>query len=117
MNTPSHHEQPDPIFIHTRREAIIILGVFVIVCVWTVSWCYLAGYNHPPGAPVVTVWGIPSWAFWGIAVPWLAADVFTILFCLGYMEDDDLDDVSADGSADGAAVTPSPTDHGEGRNA
>ena len=37
-----------------------------------------------------TVWGIPSWLFWGIAVPWLLADVFTLWFCFFYMKDGDL---------------------------
>lgn len=84
----------DPVFLHSRREAVIIFGVWIVALVWAVPYCYLNGYLDS-GARVDpeslrTVWGIPSWVFWGIAVPWLAADVFTIWFCFCYMQDDDL---------------------------
>lgn len=84
----------DPVFLHSRREAAIIFGVWIVALVWAVPYCYLNGYLDS-GARVDpeslrTVWGIPSWVFWGIAVPWLAADVFTIWFCFCYMQDDDL---------------------------
>jgi hypothetical protein len=36
------------------------------------------------------IMGIPTWLFWGIFMPWLAADAFTIWFCFFYMKDDEL---------------------------
>jgi len=33
---------------------------------------------------------MPSWVVWGIAVPWIVADIFTVWFCFFYMKDDDL---------------------------
>lgn len=88
--------QLDPVFIHARREAIIILAVFCVAVVWSVLWCYLMGYNHSAGEPVATILGIPSWAFWGIGFPWLVVDVFTVWFCLRVMEDDPLESVTVD---------------------
>lgn len=96
MTVSSNGEQLDPVFVHARREAFVILGLFCAAFVWTVSWCYLAGYDYPAGEPVATVLGIPSWALWGIAMPWLVVDVFTVWFCLRSMKDDPLEDISPD---------------------
>ncbi|MBW3540439.1 MAG: hypothetical protein KY476_09220 [Planctomycetes bacterium] len=81
----------DPVFLHSRREAIVIFVVWLAGLVWAVPYCYVNGYvgNVEPES-VATVWGIPAWLFWGIAVPWLAADLFTVWFCFWYMQDDDL---------------------------
>ena len=59
--------------------------------VWAVPFCYFNGYidDFDP-QNLQTVWGIPSWLFYGIVVPWIAADIFTIWFCFCYMKDDDL---------------------------
>ncbi|MEE2659832.1 MAG: hypothetical protein VX733_15085 [Candidatus Latescibacterota bacterium] len=77
-------------FINARREAIIICLVWLVAALWSVPYCYSAGYHLPPGEPVQTIWGIPEWVVWGVAVPWLLADIFALWFCLGYMADDDL---------------------------
>ena len=35
---------------------------------------------------------MPRWVFWGVAVPWIGADLFTFGFCMFYMADEhDLD--------------------------
>ena len=31
-----------------------------------------------------------GWIFWGVAAPWIAANLFTFWFCAHYMVDDDL---------------------------
>ena len=104
--TSTQTDQPDPVFVSTRRDAIIVLAVFAVVCVWTVSWCYAHGYDEATVTPIVTVLGIPSWVFWGIAVPWLVADVFTIWFFLWHMQDDDLaEDGSEVASKDPASAS------------
>ncbi|MFH1568471.1 MAG: hypothetical protein ABIL09_10790 [Gemmatimonadota bacterium] len=79
----------DPTFLHTRREAIVIFAAWVVCFLWSVPYCYLYGYGAPAVEPS-TLWGIPTWVVWGIAVPWLAADAFTIWMCLRFIADDDL---------------------------
>ena len=79
----------DPTFLTARREAIIIFLVWVVGFLWSVPYCYLAGYGAP-AAPPHMLWGIPSWVVWGIAVPWLLADAFTVWMCVAYMTDDDV---------------------------
>ncbi len=85
----SVHYEYDPVFLHSRREAIIIVGVWALALLWSVPYCYLRGYNLSP-QEIHTIWGIPSWVFWGIGVPWILADLFTAWFCFWYMSADDL---------------------------
>ena len=92
----SAHAEPDrdeydPVFVNSRREAIIIFFVWFVGLIWAVPFCYLNGYvdDFDPENFSTTL-GVPTWLFWGILVPWLAADVFTTWFCFCYMKDDDL---------------------------
>jgi len=81
----------DPTFLHARREAIIVFLVWVVALLWSVPYCYSHGYvSGVTPDSLEMVWGIPSWIVWGVAVPWLVADVFTTWFCFCYMKDDDL---------------------------
>ena len=81
----------DPVFLHSRREAILIFAVWVVALFWAVLFCYFNGYaKEVDPESLRTIWGIPSWVFWGIFVPWVVADIFTIWFCFFYMADDDL---------------------------
>jgi hypothetical protein len=91
------------LFRNARREAILVVIVWVVSLVWTVGYCYLHGYQHDPESWVVQsgwasqrtkdnfqyLWGLPDWVFIGILVPWLICSAFTIGFCLG-MKDDEL---------------------------
>lgn len=81
----------DSVFLNSRKEAIFIFGVWVVAFLWAVPYSYLNGYpeNFEPET-FTTILGIPSWLFWGIAVPWIVADVVTTWFCFCYMKDDDL---------------------------
>ena len=83
--------QPDPVYVNTRREAIVILCVWAAALLWTVPYCYLNGY-HTVTAPedLKTILGMPDWVLWGVAVPWLIADVVAIGLCLFFIRDDDL---------------------------
>jgi hypothetical protein len=83
-----------PTFRHARREGLFILALWAACLAWSIPYCYVNGYLHWPESfdphAIPTVLGIPSWVFWGIAVPWLLADVVTTWFCFAYMRDDDL---------------------------
>ncbi len=83
-------DQLDPVFLHTRREALAILAAFVVFLVWSICWCYLAGYGESADGKLATVFGMPGWVFWGVLVPWLAADLFAFWFCFFFMADDPL---------------------------
>ena len=81
----------DPVFLHARKGAVVIFGLWLIVFVWAVPFCYWNGYidKFDPDN-LNTIGGIPSWLFWGIVIPWILADLFTAWFCFCNVKDDDL---------------------------
>jgi len=83
-------DELDPTFVNSRREACIIFCAWLVALCWCVPFCYLNGYNVADPENIPTTFGMPSWVVWGIAVPWIAADVFTVWFCFFYMKNDDL---------------------------
>ena len=102
MDAPDTRSTPedryDPVFLHSRREAILIASAWAVGLVWAVPYCYLNGYGLPPG-DVGTTFGIPTWLFWGILIPWIAADLFTAWFCFFYFVEDDLGEDQAGAEA------------------
>ena len=81
----------DPIFLHSRREAIFIFCVWLAALLWAVPYCGLNGYAGTAASDDLAIlWGMPRWVVFGIVAPWLAADVITIVFCFVIMRDDDL---------------------------
>ena len=110
-------DQPveDPIYRHTRREAKIILSMWLIALIYTCSYCYLFGYSEHPTAegPDVSTFvgplenfnrtadslttplglGIPDWVFYGVVLPWVACILASIFFCLFIFQEDDLQSV------------------------
>lgn len=122
--------EDDPLYLRTRREAFIILGMWACCFLWTVPYCYLYGYRSheasssatgPDAAKLVGPLekynrtadsityplglGIPDWVFWGIVVPWGIAMLASILFCLFVFHDEDL-------AAEGEELNRETTDEG-----
>ena len=97
--------EPDPLFTNSLHEAKWILAMWVTCFVWTLTVCLTQGYPDsvtPETFP--TVFGIPAWVAYGIALPWCIANVVTIVFCLAYMKDGDLGD---DGESTAASTAES----------
>lgn len=105
-SSPDKPRLLDPVLKHARSEAVIIFIVFAIHMAWSITWCYFNGYNLPSEQPVDTVFGIPSWIFWGVIVPWLVVDLFSVWFCLWYMALDPLgeDSAESESSNDGSYI-------------
>jgi hypothetical protein len=100
----SEPEWLDPAVRHARREAVVVLIAFAVCLVWSVGWCYLWGYDEPAEGQVAKVLGMPSWVFWGVLVPWLAADVFGVWFCFFYLADDPLGEAEDERRPGGGAA-------------
>jgi hypothetical protein len=85
---------PDPVYEHARREALIILSAWLASTVYCCAYSYFFGYTSPARPlgveDVRTIFGMPSWVFWGIMVPWGVCSIFTFAFAGWYMADDDL---------------------------
>lgn len=86
----------DPVFLHSRREALIILALWAAALAWVVPYCYVYGYHDVPDpAQLEMVFGIPSWVFWGVLMPWIACTLMTIVICVWFIKDDDLENGAA----------------------
>ena len=59
----------DPVLISSRREAKLVLAIWLVACVSTIGICYWLGYDRD-AATLTFVLGFPDWIFWGIVVPW-----------------------------------------------
>lgn len=85
-------------------EARFSLAICLLATAWTVTYCYLRGYTHPPDSWLVkaglavsrspdtmqTILGFPDWVFIGIILPWFLCTLITLFFAQFIMADDDL---------------------------
>lgn len=85
MSPPS----PDPVYVHSRREAWFSLGLWAAATLVSVSVSYSLGYGRPIEG-LTFIAGIPDWVFWGVIVPWFLCLAASIYFALFVMRDDDL---------------------------
>jgi hypothetical protein len=79
----------DPLVSHSLREAKWIVVIWLVTFIWVVGYCARFGY-HEAGTAVPTIFGMPSWVFWGVALPWAAATVVSSWFALFQIADDSL---------------------------
>ena len=91
-------EQFDVVYLNSLRETYVVFILFAIFCLISITTCFVYGYpsHDTMDQPVPLVWGMPSWVFWGIVVPWLAVDIVAIWFCFFFMQADDLGEEQAD---------------------
>ncbi len=73
---------------NVRREALFVLGVWLLALLWTLGYCSI--YAYQPGK-LELVFGLPSWVAWGIVAPAIACSIVTLLFGLLGMQDDPLE--------------------------
>jgi len=77
---------------------------------WVVGYSWIMGH-HPatPTETISTVLGMPSWVFWGVALPWVLANILTFWYCFRFMVDDDLERVAEESPAIPATTKAEPT--------
>lgn len=80
---------PDPVLRSARREALCVLATWLAAMSYTVTYCYLNGYNRRL-EDLTFVLGFPDWIFWGVIVPWGVCIVFSVWFGATFMRDEDL---------------------------
>ena len=84
---PSRRE--DPVLKSARREALLVLGVWAVACVYSISTCYYLGY-YRDAATLKYVLGFPDWVFWGIVTPWTVCTALCFLIPVFVITDEDL---------------------------
>lgn len=80
-------------FRQARRELRFQLTTWCVFAMWVVGVCGFTAFDAER-PDVDTLFGMPSWVLWGIALPWLIAFVVTVYFAGWYMQDTDLVDDS-----------------------
>jgi hypothetical protein len=79
----------DPVVRSGKREALVVLFTWLAAMAYTVTYCYLHGYNRTVES-LTFVLGFPDWVFWGIVTPWSVCIVFSFYFGATFMRDEDL---------------------------
>lgn len=82
----------DPVYQNSKRETYWILLIWAVFALWVVGVSGWLGFGNNPNDPIKTVLGFPNWVFWGIAVPWLGANIVIFYFANKVMRDDPLSD-------------------------
>ncbi|MCA9100791.1 MAG: DUF997 family protein [Planctomycetales bacterium] len=85
--------EEDALLRSARREAIVIVVLWAVALVYTVTYCALYGYDRTID-DMTFVFGFPDWVFWGVIFPWTLCTVFTWWFCNFFMGDEPLGDDS-----------------------
>lgn len=92
---PSDFVPDDPVYLHTRREAWLILLVWLASLLWVIPYCAFNAYEPVnPDNELQLVWGVPAWVFWGVLAPWFVTSLVTVYFCVFVIHDDELSDES-----------------------
>jgi hypothetical protein len=99
INDEQNSAEIDPVYLHGRREVVVVLIAWACCVIWCVSYCYTQGYNLDGESISITL-GVPTWIFWGVLIPWIVAAVFSFWFALCFMVDEDLGDQSSPTAAD-----------------
>lgn len=86
---PKPYRSIDPLVHSSFREALLVSGIWLGAMIWSLSVCYLMGYDRP-AADLKLVLGFPDWVFWGIVVPWLTCTVVSCIFGALFVRDGDL---------------------------
>ena len=69
----------------------IVFAIWGVFCAWTVGYCQFHAYEIPADK-LTTIFGLPSWVFWGVAVPWCFATTVSVLFALFFIKDHPLEE-------------------------
>ena len=91
----------DPLLSSGRREALVVMAIWLAAGLYTVTFCYLYGYGPAEGAggadgglaaagDLRLVLGVPWWVFWGVVVPWVVSTGVHLWFAFSFMGDEDL---------------------------
>lgn len=76
-------------FNQSKRELFLFLAGWFFFAVWVLTYCYFHGYKDQTEEPSIT-FGMPSWVFWGIAIPWFCATAWTVYISLFVIQDQPL---------------------------
>lgn len=83
------NDNTDPVVRTARREALLVVGIWLVAIIYSISTCYWLGYNRP-AAEAKLVWGFPDWIFWGVVAPWVICSGIAWAFGARFVHDSHL---------------------------
>lgn len=86
---PVNDPPDDPVYLNARREGLVAFLGWVIAGLLTVPTCLALGFGLDADE-VTTTFGIPTWVFFGIVIPWLCMICYSVWFSLFFVKDEDL---------------------------
>ncbi len=81
----------DSLLRSSRREAAVVLAIWLAAITYTVGYSYLFGYNRPVES-IEYIVGVPDWVMWGVVLPWAVSTVAAVWFAGFFMTDEPLGD-------------------------
>ena len=72
----------------TLKEVKYLLLAWLFFASWVLIYCGFEAYGQDHEDVKIT-FGMPSWVFWGIDVPWICSIIYTIYFSLFVMKDNE----------------------------
>jgi hypothetical protein len=87
----------DPVLRSARREALLVFGIWLAACIYTVGFCAAYGYERDP-ATLTFVLGIPDWVFYGVFLPWTVCTILSFIVSNFVIRDEDLGEEQAEES-------------------
>jgi hypothetical protein len=85
----------DPVLISSRREALLVLLIWLLAAIYSITVSYVWGYGRD-AATLTYVLGFPDWVFWGVIAPWTACTVACYVMAYHVIRDDELGDEQAE---------------------
>jgi hypothetical protein len=79
-------ETEAPALRSSRREAWVVLAIWIAAMTYTVGYCSRHAYGRS-WEEITFVLGFPDWVFWGILAPWAACLVTSMWFACSFMTD------------------------------
>jgi hypothetical protein len=79
----------DPVLTSSRREALLVLVIWLAACIYSITVCYRLGYGRDVST-LTYVLGFPDWVFWGVIVPWTVCTALSFLLSFFVVRDEDL---------------------------
>jgi len=84
-----NERREEPVLTSARREAVLVLAIWVVACTYSIGICYRFGYGRD-ASTLTYVLGFPDWIFWGVVLPWSACTALSLLLSNFVIRDDDL---------------------------
>jgi hypothetical protein len=89
------HPHEDPVLTSARREAIVVFGIWIVACTYTVGYCYAFGYDREVET-LSYVAGMPDWVFYGVVLPWTVCTLLSFWVSNFLMRDENLGEEQAE---------------------